>query len=124
MKNLIFILVLSMILISCGNRPKPVYKTEYSYAQFDIVPDSNKVKMAEWITKTVAATNCQMTGGDYEDPEDVVEQVEETANNLFSVKEDGLFYKTKSNDYWQKLTKDRMTKKELRILDSLKYNER
>ena len=50
------------------------------------VPDSLLPAMGEWITKTVAAATCQMTTSDYEDPEDLVEQVETTAKNVFARK--------------------------------------
>lgn len=125
-KILIFLLInVSFLLISCGfNENKKSTKPEivYSYTQITTIPDSNLVKMRDWIIKTVEATNKNMTGGDYEDPEDVIEQVEETANRLFSVKEDAL--QILSNNYWKIITKDRMSKRELEILDSLKYNER
>ena len=61
--------------------------------------------------------------GDYEDPEDVIEQAEETAENLFSVKVDALQILT-SSGYYKNIPQERMTKEELQILDSLKYHQR
>lgn len=125
MKNLIILLLLVVVLVSCGDRkPEPKPKMEYWYTTRIVLPDSNKVKMAEWITKTVAATNSHMTGGDYEEPEDVIEECADQAEDLFSVKEELLRYRKSTNDYWHDLTKDRMTKRELQILDSLKFNQR
>lgn len=97
-------------------------KIYYRYTQITVIPDSNMVRMSEWITKTVEAASKNMTGGDYEDPEDVIEQVEETAERLFSVKVDALEFL--KDGYWKTLTQERMTKEELHIMDSLKYYER
>lgn len=125
-KKLFLLLIsISFLLISCGigeNKKTKVKKIVYSYTQITFVPDSNIVEMRAWITKTVEATNKNMTGGDYEDPEDVIEQAEETAERLFSIKEDAL--QILSNGYWSTIPKNRMTKEELHILDSLKYYQR
>lgn len=127
MRKKLFLLLISIsfLLISCGigeNKKSTKPEIVYNYTQITTIPDSNLVKMRDWIIKTVEATNKNMTGGDYEDPEDVIEQVEETANRLFSVKEDAL--QILSNGYWSTIPKNRMTKEELHILDSLKYYQR
>lgn len=124
MKRLIFFLLISIILVSCGkneSQPKKP-KIDYQYTQMSVVPDSNVVKMREWILKTVEATNRSMTGGDYEDPEDVIEQAEETAKRIFSVKVDALEFL--KDGYYHNLPQERMTKEELHIMDSLKFHQR
>lgn len=49
------------------------------------VPDSSRQKMADWITATVAAASSNMSGGDYESPDDLVEEVCDQARSLFAV---------------------------------------
>lgn len=92
----IFALLSLIIIVSCGPRVDHS-NTEiiYDYATRKIMPDSNKIKMAEWITKTVSATNFHMTGGDYEDPEDMIDELEDVGEDLFSVEVEGL-YQTKT----------------------------
>jgi hypothetical protein len=77
-----------MFLISCNVQDQVTI--EYEYEVQEILPDSNKLKMAKWITETVSASNHQMTGGDYEDPEDVIEELQDVGEDLFSVKVEGL----------------------------------
>lgn len=60
-------------------------KVEIYFRYDDVVPDSQKAAMAQWITNTVAAASLHMTGGDYEDPEDLVEEVVEQAEEIFSI---------------------------------------
>ena len=50
-----------------------------------IIPDSLKEKQRQWIKETVSATNLQMTAGDYEDPEDVIETATESSKTIFGV---------------------------------------
>ena len=81
MKRLIFLALI--VLTGCGR-----YEDVYGVRQ--TVPDSLKVKRQEWITKTVSAASLHMTGGDYEDPEDLIEEVTEQSVSLFSVEEEGI----------------------------------
>ncbi len=48
------------------------------------VPDSLRPAMAEWITETVRAASYRLTTCDYEDPEDVIKQTVESANEVFT----------------------------------------
>jgi len=55
----------TMVLVSCNLKRSKVEKPKisYEYTQITVIPDSNKVKMREWITKTVEAASKNMTGG-------------------------------------------------------------
>lgn len=76
--------------IGCGTSV-PIGPDVYRYKiQNDFIPDSNKVKIAKWITETMSATSNRMTTSDYEDPEDVIKQLEQTGKELFSVRIEGL----------------------------------
>ena len=59
-----------------------------------------------------------MTGGDYEDPEDVIEEVTITAYNLYGVPKLELCYY--DNDYC--VTERNMTAEKIYIYDSLMRN--
>ncbi len=107
-------------MVSCYKPSKrPKYPLYTGFELRKIVPDSNKAKMAEWITKTVSATNFHMKGGDYEDPEEVIEQAEETAENIFSVEVPCLLIRT---DIDQSVLKypNELNKTETKALDSLR----
>jgi len=113
-----------MIITSCEPRVNDYYNfPAYEYTKSAYVPDSNKVKMAVWITETVKASNNHMTGGDYEDPEDVIEQCEETAQRLFSIETEGLTKYTSPQSFGIWYSKEQLTKRELQILDSLKNSK-
>jgi len=72
--------------MSCSTKEDPKYR----YAIKEIVPDTNKVKIAQWIKETMSSVSFNLKTSDYEDPEDVIEQPEETGNVLFSVKVEGI----------------------------------
>lgn len=95
MKNLLFIAVL---LIGCRPEDKVVYPI-YRYETKIDIPDSLREKQAEWIKETVRATDQHLGAGDYEDPEDVIEEVTETSEKLFSKQIEGLNI-TYSPDQW------------------------
>lgn len=66
-----------------------------------IIPDSMKATAAKWITETIAAASKEMTTSDYEDPEDLVEEVFERALKLYG-REESIFFLTfisKSDPY-------------------------
>lgn len=79
----IILIICSMAIASC-HFEQPKQESRYKLISRKIVPDSLKDDMAKWITSTVSASNSHMTGGDYEDPEDVVEEVTDRAETLFS----------------------------------------
>lgn len=83
-----------------------------------IVPDSNKTNYAEHVQKTIAAASFHMTTADYEDPEDLVEEARNSANQLFSV----TYYELKCDGYGCdrfRVPFDQMTSEESKIYDSL-----
>jgi len=69
-----------LLLAACNNT-----KT-YSLAVKDTLPDSNKVRVNELATKIISGTNFHLTAGDYEDPEDVINEAFSEARALYSVK--------------------------------------
>jgi len=93
---LVFIVFIQLIFSGCGESVSKEQEfvnllTNQNLDNADIVmvkktfvPDSLRSAMVDWIKETVRAASYHMTGGDYEDPEDVIEQAEETANRLFS----------------------------------------
>jgi hypothetical protein len=120
---ILMVFSLTVTIHSCKQKvEKQIEYPKYEYAMDNYLSDSAKIKMAFWITETVKATNNQMTGGDYEDPEDVIEQLEETGEKLFSVKIEGLRIKQNAGSYWEFIPKPELTKKQIQILDSLKNN--
>ncbi|MFZ3016003.1 MAG: hypothetical protein WA101_03370 [Minisyncoccia bacterium] len=50
----------------------------------DYVSDSLQSERAKWIKESLSAASYNMTGGDYEDPDDLVRQLEETSARLFT----------------------------------------
>ena len=118
MKKIISILILSVFLLA-GCEP-PVQYPQYRYAVEDQVPDSNKVKMAKWITETVSAASLHMTGGDYEDPEDLVQQCQYTADKIFAVPTEGLERLEGEHTYWFFIPKKDLTESQLEKFERLK----
>lgn len=80
--------IITCLLWSCSTETTPPIEYRYTY-QLE-VPDSNLTKMTTWITTTVSAASQHMTGGDYEDPEDLVEETTRQAQQIFAVKVEGL----------------------------------
>jgi hypothetical protein len=50
----------------------------------EYVPDSLKIVHREWIKETVRAASQNMSGGDYEDADETIEQAKITADELFA----------------------------------------
>jgi hypothetical protein len=96
-------------------------KAEISTWHESVVPDSVKPQMAEWITKTIEAASSHMTGGDYEDPEDLVEEVYERAVQLFTVdkKISGLTFIRNDQKYWDRERIEDLTPALRRVYDCL-----
>ena len=89
MKKILFLMVLSISLISCRD-----YTSHYEYGYEYRIPDSLKKEKEKFITETVRAASNNMTGGDYEDPEDLVYASSNVFNDIHRVKVEGLnFYK-------------------------------
>lgn len=111
MKNMIVFVLGMFLLVGCEKK----YSLTYSGS---VIPDSNKTKYAEYVQKTVAAASFHMSTADYEDPEDLVEEARNSANQLFSV----TYYElmcvgVSCDDRYIKF--DQMTSEESKIYDSL-----
>lgn len=115
LKILSILIICIIFLYSCNEEPYPRYRFSTGY----YLPDSAKVKLSKWITETTAATNFHMTGGDYEDPEDVIEQLEETGNRIFSVNTTGLERLDCNGCYWEFIPKEYLAGPELVIFENL-----
>jgi len=116
---LITFLAIIVCLSGCDSPPMP----KYIYSVEDFIPDSNKTKMAEWIKETMAASSFRLKTSDYEDPEDVVEQLEETGEKLFSVKTEGLkilFWENENFYRYEFFPKDKLSKEQLVEFERLK----
>lgn len=65
-------------------------KEDYRISTITTVPDSLKEKYRSWVIECVRAASQNMTGGDYEDVDETIEQAEATALKLFGVEEPAL----------------------------------
>ena len=122
MKKLFIIsLLLTIILSSCGDTR--IKYPIYSLDTIEYVPDSLKKEQREWITETIRAASQNMTGGDYEDVDETIQQVEITSNRLFEVSALGL-RKQINDNYWDDLyiMPVEFNKSEKQIFDSLSVN--
>ena len=111
------ILLLAVVFLSSCNSEK---YPKYSLATIDYVPDSLKAEHRKFITETVRAASQHMTGGDYEDVDETIQQAHTTANNIFSVKVIGLKKELYENE-WDalRIKPQDFTAEEKRIFDSL-----
>jgi len=109
-----------MLMNSCIEPYKSPYP-RYTLKTQTFIPDSLKLQYRTWVTETVRAASENMTGGDYEDADETILQSEETAKRLFGVDVVGLELEI-NDDYWDDidLLPNQLTRKEHRILDSLR----
>ena len=116
----LFKLLPLILLMSCNNDIK---SPTYDVVEVDLVPDSLKEKQRTWVTETIRAASQHMTGGDYEDVDETIEEVTYQSENLFSVKCLVLrktFYVTKGNYYNHiDILPDKMSATELEIFKGL-----
>lgn len=77
------------LLVSCKQANLPKY-TNYSIDTEEIILSENKEKATIFIENLVSKSNFHMTGGDYEDPEDVINQAQQTALEMYGTKVLGL----------------------------------
>lgn len=77
--------VLLLALCSCDKFPKYICSTQ------NVVPDSLKDKRAEFVIEATRAASYHMTGGDYEDPEDVLNGANNIFEKIYSVEVRGLY---------------------------------
>ncbi len=96
--------------------PSVVMVTEIS------IPDSLRPAMADWIKETVRAASFHMTGGDYEDPEDVIEEAEEVAERLFarSFTSEGLRFIRYDASFTEDVPYEKLTNYEKKVFEELK----
>ena len=87
----LFLGMIGLLSSYSSNKDKDEPKLAYQYGIEKEVPDSLKVAQREWITKTVAACNGQLTGGDIEDQEKVIIVAENTSERLFGIEVEGLY---------------------------------
>lgn len=108
MNKLLLLIFMSIVLLGCGEH-------EYKLSEYSdyYLPDSNKAKYAEFIQKTVAAASFHMSGGNYEDPEDVINAAKNIAMDLYGVET----YNMLRDGYFVRFEK--MTPRESLIYDSL-----
>jgi hypothetical protein len=88
--------VFAMFISSAGCQEP--FKPHYEYAVDYYAPDSLRGKMQTWITETVRAADQHLNAGDYEDVEDIVIYTKREAQQLFSVRGEGLWFKESEND--------------------------
>ena len=122
---LIFLSILilpPMTIVGCRNNPEPF---PYRYAHGDQVPDSLRDDMAKFITETMRACDQHLTTSDYEDVDDVVSEVRETAFKIYTVTVDGLEWNNPNDDHnWYSfIPYNQLTDKQKIIFDSLKVNQ-
>lgn len=101
--------MLAAVFLCGGCGPSEVYP-KYEYAVDYYTPDTVQTKMGEWVKETIRATDQHLSAGDYEDPEDVIEQAKKTAEELFRVRAEGL-YKIRYENEWHPefIPQERMT---------------
>ena len=50
-----------------------------------VIPDSLKATAGRWVVDAISAASNHMSGGDYEDPDDLVEEVVKSVDRFFAV---------------------------------------
>jgi len=122
MKQLLILALTILFFWSCEEPAKRevIVYPHYRYGTDTYIPDSMKMAYADWVQKTIAAASNHMSAGDYEDPEDVIVQAEETGERLFEVKTEGLYRVINEGSWEEFIPKERLTQEELKILGKLK----
>ncbi len=116
------ITILICTLVSCSEadlQSREVYP-KYSYSIEKEVPDSLKDDMARWITATVSAASLHLSAGDYEDPEDLVEETTDAAERIFTRNIEGLSILKDKDSYWKFIPYERLTEKQKEIFEDTK----
>ena len=140
MKKLLYFFSVCALLVSCMSQKKEeipqetkelveiqdlLNKEGFKNAQLNYeyshIPDSLRPQMAQFIKETVSAASLHMTGGDYEDPEDVIEQAEETAEHLYARTTIALTMWS-PNDYRVNIKVSDFTPRQKRIYDLIVKN--
>lgn len=115
MKKLTYFIIGIGLLTSCvdKNYNAPIYELR----AYSVVPDSLREKQREFIINTVRASSEHMTGGDYEDVDETIEQAEATSVNLFSENKFGLIIDFKGKISY--VHPSELTPNQKQIVDSL-----
>lgn len=116
--KIILLFSLLLTIYSCKHKEPMV---EYSLGTINSVPDSLKSKQRLWVTETIKAASQNMTGGDYEDVDDTIDQAWVTSERLFQVETLGLIKKVEDEgrtSFTEILPKN-MTKYEKKVLSNL-----
>lgn len=78
-------LVLMFSLESCNHKYTQPEYPQYSITTKAVVPDSLREDQRKFVVETVRAASQHMTGGDYEDVDDTIDQARLTSEDLFSI---------------------------------------
>lgn len=118
------VLLIITILTSCGydeNNPRPTYP-QYFITTSTSVPDSLKERQQQWIVDIVAAASNQMTGGDYEDVDDTIDEAVEQSEKLFGRKNIRYWLNPNAQQYNSiELRDDQMSEKQKKIFKRIQY---
>jgi len=79
--KIVLMLCLCLTLVSCKKDA-----IEYSISTAYYIPDSLQSKSRQFVIDLVSAASFHMTGGDYEDIDDTIDEAKRTANEMFSVR--------------------------------------
>jgi hypothetical protein len=90
MKTLI--IACSVLLFSCHDSTYIGGENNYTYAVKKIIPDSLKDESLRFIKEAITGASHKLTTSDYEDPEDVIFQLETTVENIYGKEVEGLIY--------------------------------
>lgn len=114
--------LVSLLLAASCNTGKTKDKPEYPMYQIGYtneVPDSLKDDMARFIVELTRASNQHLAAGDFEEVEDVIEQAEETAENIYERKVPVLHVKNSYADGWNCKREYTLTPQEKEIFKKL-----
>ena len=115
MKRLILIaLIGSIFLIGCD--PNGI---SYKLGSQESIPDSLKQKKEEFIIKVTSAASLHMTGGYYEDPEDLVRQASYEFDVIYAKETPGL-YQYVGGNYLRFIPAHELDSVQLKIFNELK----
>ena len=116
--KIIFLFSLLLTIYSCKHKEPTV---EYSLGAINSVPDSLKSKQRLWVTETIKAASQNMTGGDYEDVDDPIDQAWITSERLFQVETLGLIKKVEDEGRtsFREILPKNMTNHEKKVMINL-----
>ena len=123
-RTLSYSLYVLLACVFCSCESTEIYP-RYSVDTKDVIADSLKNEYRTWITETVRAASQNMTGGDYEDVDETIEQCERIAERIFSEEVTALRIEVDEHYYNDFLkTESELNDYEKTILDSLTTNAR